>query len=75
MYLMQVDAYGPDDRRCAATNDKIAMIQETGKFGSFEIDRASTAESVDDEEKDESVRSTRSQNPVMKMFKKISKKK
>ena len=30
MYLMQVDAFGSDDRRCAATNDKIIMVQETG---------------------------------------------
>jgi hypothetical protein len=29
MYLMQVDAFGADDKRCLATSEKIAMLQES----------------------------------------------
>lgn len=62
---MQVDAFGPEDRRCIATNDKIVMIQETGKF---EMDKSSATDGKDDTK-------TRHTNPVMKMFKKLSNKK
>ena len=74
MYLMQVDAFGPDDRRCAVTNDKIAMVQETGTIASPQSeDKDNLSVGGSDDEKEES--KTKPLNPVMKMFKKISKKK
>ena len=73
MYLMQVDAFGPNDRRCAATNDKITMVQETGTIASpHSEDRDSCAGGLEEEKEDSK---SKPMNPVMKMFKKISKKK
>lgn len=73
MYLMQVDAFGPDDRRCTITSEKITMVQETGTLASspHSEDKDST---VTGEEEDKDGTRTKP-GLVMKMFKKMSKKK
>ena len=71
MYLMQVDAFGPEDKRCAATNEKIAMVQETGTVSTASGEKASSAGDTDEDDKEDSKQ--KPSNPVMKMFKKMSK--
>lgn len=77
MYLMQVDAFGSEDKRTLATNEKISMMQETGTYVSSDGDRTTATETAAEvgsiaEEKDIKSKTI---NPVMKIFKKISKKK
>lgn len=73
MYLMQVDAFGPEDKRCVATHDKITMVQETGTIASPQNnDRDSSVGGVEEGKEESKNKQT---NPVMKMFKKMSKKK
>eukprot|EP00977_Amphora_coffeiformis_P022341 scaffold10827_cov161-Amphora_coffeaeformis.AAC.2 len=76
MYLMQVDAFGADDKRCSITNDKIVMVQETGTMQLSEGDRnmlsGSTDENDDHEKEEES--SKAKPTGIMKMFKKMAKK-
>jgi hypothetical protein len=73
MYLMQVDAFGPGDKQCTATNDKIAMLQEPGTVASGETsgEHSYTGEIVAGEREEPK---SKSNNPMVKMFKKMSKK-
>lgn len=67
MYLMQVDAFGADDKRCIATNEKLAMVQESSK-DSATTGSSDKSDSLDDEAKQ------KPKNPVLKMFKRRNKK-
>jgi len=76
MYLMQVDAFGPDDKRCAITNDKIVIVQETGKLQMSEGDvntSPGSFEENDDHDKEEDSSKAKTTG-FMKMLKKMAKK-
>ena len=70
---MQVDAFGPEDKRCVATHGKITMVQETGTIASPQSDDRDSPVGGVEEGKEEP--KDKPMNPVMKMFKKMSKKK
>jgi hypothetical protein len=74
MYLMQVDAFGPGDQQCTATNDKIAMLQgpSTVASGDNSGEHSYPGEIFAGDREEPKAKSN---NPVMKMFKKMSKKK
>lgn len=68
MYLMQVDAFGADDPRCQATNEKLAMVQESG---------ATATDEKNDKGSPDDGKAEHRQKPKrpLKFLKKISKKK
>ena len=76
MYLMQVDAFGPDDKRCNITSDKIVMVQETGTIQLSEGDMNTSPGSADENNDQEKEEGTSKAKPTgfMKMLKKMAKK-
>lgn len=75
---MQVDAFGPDDKRCAVTNDKILMIQETGTIALSDGDKVTSVGSGEETDDNENEKEPDSSTPratgFRKMFKKMTKK-